>query len=272
MGAYQLGPEGHRLLRHAGLIGDRQRYERRDVYDYTYVLHDLHLNSWVLGYRRLLQDALLEWDGETAIEPPPSARSSQLRLDDNWSVEALKAERPRAVVPDAVLEVAYPDADSSRVFLIEYDRTTRVDKNYEKFRRYDAFLTWWWRHTQYYEHDAPPFVLFVCQDETHRDKFLAAADRELTGRLWHPSADPGPDRHPGRRRTLFACEQDAHAGVLEAARVPPFPPRHPSRQGLDVEFRRVLLPGPRRAEDREPDDERRDDAQIPGQLSVEEPA
>jgi hypothetical protein len=250
---YQLGPKGHRLLRHAGLIGARQRYERRDVYDYTYVLHDLHLNSWVLAYRRLLKDALLEWEGETAIEPPPAVRNAQLHLDDSWSVEGLKTDQPRGVVPDAVLELVGPDGEGSRVFLVEYDRTSRVDKNYEKFRRYDAFLSWWWRHTHYGHQDASPFVLFVCQNELHRDKFLAAADRDLTGRLWHPSATPGPDHHPGRRRMLFACEPDAHAGVLEAHRVPAYPPGYPSRQGPHAQTRRVRLPGPKRAEDPRPD-------------------
>ena len=156
--------------------------------------------------------------------------------------------------------------------MIEYDRTTRVDKNYEKFRRYDSFLTWWWRHTHYYEHDAPPFVLFVCQNETHLDKFLAAADRALTGQLWHPSVKTTEEHYPGRRRILFACEADAHAGELHAHRVPAYPPGHPSRQDSHAEFRRALLPGPRRAEDLEPDDEPGDDTQIPGQLSLEEPA
>ena len=144
---YQLGPEGHRTLQRAGLMAPRQRYERRDVYDYTYVLHDLHLNSWVLAYRRLLKGALLDWDGETVIDPPTAARNAQLRLEDDWSAEDLIAHRPRTIAPDAMLEIARHDRDGSRLFLIEYDRTTRVDKNYEKFRRYDCFLTWWWRHS-----------------------------------------------------------------------------------------------------------------------------
>jgi hypothetical protein len=250
---YQLGPEGHKLLQHVGLIPGRQRYERRDVYDYTYVLHDLHLNSWVLAYRRTLEEALIEWHGETAIEPPSAARKSQLRLDDHWSAEGLKAPGPRTVAPDAVLEIARSDSDGSRIFLIEYDRTTRVDKNYEKFRRYDAFLTWWWRHTAFTDGGEPPWVLFVCQDESHRDRFLAAADRDLTGRLWHPSASPSEAHYLGRRRTLFACEPDAHAGVLEARRVPAFPPGHPHRGGAPVLSRRVRLPGPRKAEHLRPD-------------------
>jgi hypothetical protein len=250
---YQLGPEGHKALQSAGLIAPRQRYERRDVYDYTYVLHDLHLNSWVLAYRRALQDALLDWGGETAIEPPPPARSQQLRLDDSWSAEGLKAARPRAVAPDAVLEIARADRDGSRVFLVEYDRTTRVDKNYEKFRRYDAFLCWWWQHSALVDHGEPPWVLFVCQDQAHRDKFLAAADSDLTGHLWHPSADQSEHHYVGRRRILFACEADAHAGILEARRMPAYPPRHPGRRGPLAGTRRVRLPGPKRAEDPRPD-------------------
>jgi hypothetical protein len=241
---YQLGPEGHKLLQAAGLIPARQRYERRDIYDYTYVLHDLHVNSWVLAYRRALGDALLEWAGETGIEPPPPARRAQLRLDDNWSAEGLKAPRPRTVAPDAMLEIVRPERDASRLFLIEYDRTTRVDKNYEKFRRYDAFLTWWWRHTPMLDHGEPPWVLFVCQHQSHLEKFLAAADRDLTGHLWHPAAEHSEQHYPGRRHILFACETDVHSGAFEARRVPGYPPGHPARRGPLAEARRVRLPGP----------------------------
>jgi hypothetical protein len=94
------------------------------------------------------------------------------------------------------------------------------------------------------EHGEPPWVLFICQDEQHRDKFLAAADRDLTGHLWHPSAGPSEQHYPGRRRILFACEADAHAGIPEARRVPAYPPAHPSRRGKLAETRRVRLPRP----------------------------
>ena len=200
----------------------------------------------MLAYRRAIGDALIEWEGERAIEPPPAARRTQARLDDNWSVEGLKAQRARAVVPDAVLEIARPNSNGKRVFLIEYDRTTRVDKNYEKFRRYDAFLTSWWRHTEF---SGAPWVLFVCQHETHRDQFLAAADRDITGRLWHPSAQPDEIHRPGRSRILFTCEADIHAGILEARRVPGYPPGHPARRGPLAECRGVRLPGPKQVED-----------------------
>jgi hypothetical protein len=184
---YQLGLEGHRLLQRAGIVGPRERFVRREVYDYGHVLHDLQLNAWVLAYRRAAGLAFLSWDGETHIEPPPEARARQgvLSVGDYWSAERLCDPRARQVRPDAVIEVARPDGDRSRVFFIEFDRIRRVDKNYEKFRRYDSFLCWWWQHTSYADGERP-FVIFICQDEDQRDRFLTAADRELTGQLWHP--------------------------------------------------------------------------------------
>jgi hypothetical protein len=127
--------------------------------------------------------------GETHIEPPREARAQQgvLRLDDYWSAERPRDPRARPLKPDAVLEVARSDGDGSRVFFIEHDKTRRVDKNYEKFRRYDTFLCWWWQHTSYADGDRP-FVIFICQDEDQRDRFMIAADHELTGQLLCDSA------------------------------------------------------------------------------------
>jgi hypothetical protein len=213
---YQLGLEGHRLLQRAGIVGPRERFVRREVYDYGHVLHDLQLNAWVLAYRRAAGLAFLSWDGETHIEPPPEARARQgvLSVGDYWSAERLCDPRARQVRPDAVIEVARPDGDRSRVFFIEFDRIRRVDKNYEKFRRYDSFLCWWWQHTSYADGERP-FVIFICQDEDQRDRFLTAADRELTGQLWHPSTASDEKVYIGRRRVIFACEPDMHLGRLE---------------------------------------------------------
>ena len=241
---YQLAPEGHRLLQSAGVIDAAERFNRRRVYDYGYVLHELQLNAWVLAYRRAAGTELISWEGETPIQPPASLRRAQLRLDGDWSIEGLRDPRARPLRPDAVLEVDRDDGgEGRRTFLIEYDRTRRVDKNYEKFRRYDAFLCWWWAHSSYADAPEAPFVVFVCQDADQRAQFLAAGDRELTGLRWHPSASPDRLEHPGRRRTLFAVEVDAHTGALEALRLPAHPPGHPRRAG---EPRRVRLPGGRR--------------------------
>ena len=120
------------------------------------------------------------------------------------------------------------DEAGRRLFLVEYDRTRRVDKNYDKFHRYDTFLCWWWRLAPVADSDQPPFVLFICQDESQRSQFLGAADRALTGHRWHPSAPLERHDHVGRRHILFAIERDAHEGVLEAWRLPAYsapPPR-----------------------------------------------
>jgi hypothetical protein len=102
----------------------------------------------------------LSWDGETSIKPPPTARHDQLRLDD---------ARPRPVWPDAVLDISGDSGQAgTRLLLIEYDRTRPVDKNYEKFRRYDAFFTWWWRHSDIVYRDGRPSCCSSARASTAR--------------------------------------------------------------------------------------------------------
>jgi Replication-relaxation len=157
---YKLGLEGHRLLQRAGLVERRERFAPREVFDYGHVLHELQLNAWILAYRAEAGESFISWEGETHIEPPREARARQgvLGVGDYWSAEGLRDPRPRLVRPDAVLEVARNDGDGAYVLLIEYDRTRRVDKNYEKIRRYDAFLCWWWQHTSFADRGRP-FVI-----------------------------------------------------------------------------------------------------------------
>ena len=237
---YHLGREGHRLLQQHGIVGPAQRFSSRRVYDYGHVLHEIQLNAWILAYRRELGSTLLSWEGETDIDPPPQAKRGQLRLEGDWSAKGLHDAHARLLRPDAVLEIERTDGEEGiRTFLVEYDRTGRVDKNYGKFRRYDAFLNWWWRHTEYAELDEPPFVLFVCQAKHQREQFMAAADSELTGHRWHPSVSADDYEYVGRRRVLFALERDVHAGILEAWRLPAFPPQHPARM---PDVRSVRLP------------------------------
>jgi Replication-relaxation len=240
---YFLSAAGHRLLRDLGVIDPGARFKPRDVFDYGRALHDIQLNAWVLAYRRQLGGVLLDWEGEHQITPPRAARQAQLRLDDDRSVEGLRDRQPRPIVPDAALEIAHEGTEQPRLFLVEYDRTSRTDKNYDKFRRYDNYLAWWWRHTDLASRPEPPFVLFICQDDTERDDFLARADHELTGHHWHPTHTADQHLYVGRRHILFCDERDAHLGHCQARRLPPYPPGHPTRRGGDAEVRGVRLPG-----------------------------
>ena len=227
---YHLGHAGHRLLQQHHIIAPGQRYAPRRVYDYGHVLHDLQLNAWVLAYRRLLDGALLTWEGETDIEPPRHPQHAPTPMDGDWTAKGLREPQPRLLRPDAVLKVERVDSGpGARTFLIEYDRTRRVDKNYGKFRRYDAFLNWWWRLAAFSDVDGPPYVVFVCQDQGHRELLMRAADLELTGHRWHPSVDPDQHEYAGRERIVFALERDQHAGESHVWRLPRFPPDHQSR-------------------------------------------
>jgi hypothetical protein len=239
---YQLGREGHRMLQDAGLVPRGKRFEVQTVYDYRYVLHELHLNAWVLAWRRLLGPNLVTWTGETLIDPPSGLGKPPLYVGEDVTVDDLNDTQAKQLRPDDVIEVARDDG-SLRTFFIEYDRTRRVDKNFEKFRRYDAFLCWWWRWTSYGSDSEPPMVIFVCQDIEHCELFLKAADHELTGHHWRPSETPVPEHFIGRRKIVFATEADMHDGDAVAYRVPAYPPGVLRRDDEDALFRRGRLPG-----------------------------
>jgi hypothetical protein len=245
---YYLAVGGHRLLRQVGVIDPDARFKPRDVFDYGRALHDVQVNAWVLAYRRVLGPALLDWQGEHQFTPPRGTRNGQRMFDEGWSIEGLRDPQPRPVVPDAGLTIANESGEGERSFLLEYDRTSRIDKNFDKFRRYDNLVTSWWRDTKLADHSDAPYILFVCQNEAQRDDFLTRADQELTGHRWHPNHPADPHQYTGRRHILFCDERDIHHGHCEARRLPPYPPGHPARNGGDAETRGVRLPGAGEAE------------------------
>ena len=153
----------------------------------------------------------------------------------------LRDARGRLVRPDAVVRAARRSDGGTRAFLIEYDRTRRVDKNFEKFLRYDSLLCSWWRYTELADHGIEPFVVFVCQDKDQQDTFLRAGDHQLTGHVGHASDGASGHEYPGREHMLFAVEVDVHRGDPGARRVPSFPSGHPRRH-MDARPVEVELP------------------------------
>jgi Replication-relaxation len=244
---YQLAAAGHKLLQETGHLGPAARYQPRLLLDYSYVVHDLQLNAWIIAYRNVLGDQLIDWHGETPIQPPPRRRQATLALAEAWTPEGLKDPEPKPVFPDSVLTIQRPGGPSPWTLLIEHDRTRRVDKNFDKFRRYDNYLTAWHHHATLAHPDADspaPYVIFICQTQEQRQAFMHAADHELTGhRAGHAAADGG-QTYPGRKNTLFVTELDMHQGTLDAMRLPDRPPGHPERRPENSRVRRVRLPGP----------------------------
>lgn len=207
-----------------------------EVHDFGRVVHDLQVNGWVLAYRRALGAALGAWLGEQdGTTAPPRDLPRRPRVGD-WTVAGLRLTKPRPVRPDALLDVG-----DARVF-IELDRTRRPDKNYDKFDRYDSFLTWWWRETEHAAAPKGPIVVFVCPDEDVTAAFMATADERMTGRLQHPAAAAADQVHPGRKRTFFVDERAIYSGDARAAQLPAFPQHHPAAGARNAPIA-ALLPG-----------------------------
>ncbi len=135
---YCLARDGFRAAQQTGELADGLKFapRREAIFDYRYVIHDLRTNEWVLRYRELLGDRLLDWAGpdESRFEPPKKRRDEEhldrataVLSDCGWYANDVADEEFRPVQPDALLDVAAGGNDV-RVF-VEYDRTRRVDKN-----------------------------------------------------------------------------------------------------------------------------------------------
>jgi hypothetical protein len=92
-------------------------------------------------------------------------------------VIGIEDDAMRPIQPDARLDIEGVSGEVS--LYVEYDRTRRVDKNYDKFRRYEAFLAGWWQGVLP-EGSRRPAVVFVCQDAEHQKRFVDAGDWQLT--------------------------------------------------------------------------------------------
>ena len=182
-----------------------------------------------------------EGPDEARIEPPAKLDSVDLRLDGPWTLSGIEPTAVRSIQADAGLDIS--GAESDTFCFVEYDRTRRVDKNYEKFRRYDALISAWWYRSVPAERGCPA-VICICADEEHLLRFLRAADYELLGCRWRLKEDRSKDEcYPGRDRILLVSEPDVHQGETRAFGVPPWPPAHPNRGDGPTAAVPTVLPG-----------------------------
>jgi hypothetical protein len=236
---YCLARDGFRAAEQTGELPPVLKFapRREAIFDYRYVIHDLRVNEWVLRYRELLGERLLDWAGpdESLIQPP---KGRSLTADDGeHDIVGIEDEAVRPIQPDARLDIQGVHGQVSA--FVEYDRTRRVDKNYDKFRRYEAFLAGWWRDILP-EEARRPAVIFVCQDADHHRRFVHAADRQLTAyqQRW-ADLNPTPE-YIARDRFVFAIEEDMHHGRAQGVCLPHEPA---GRRDRDNHLRRVRLPG-----------------------------
>lgn len=244
---YCLARDGHRAAQQSGELDEDVRFtsRREQIFDYRYVIHDLRLNDWVIAYRKLAPERIIEWHGpdEARLDPPLFEPGDRYRGSYGGYAGDLPFDQPRPVVPDGAVELVGEDG-TPMYLALEYDRTRRVDKNYDKFRRYDDFLTTWWARSAH-AHRGDPHVLFLCEDQAHLERFLKAADAELKSNQFVSRKDGTREQYfNGRDRILFGLATEIYAGALPVYRVPQWPPGHAER-AIDSIAEECRLPGSR---------------------------
>jgi hypothetical protein len=253
---------GYALARHGFLAGQKHRgpsgpyipsearWQERSLADYRVLAHLLQTNAWVLAFRARVGEHAVDWLGEHEgrLEVPTklsagrrvAIEAEDLKFERYRRVRDLRAKEFGRVWPDATVTMDMPDPGRIFDLMIELDRTKRPAKNFDKFRRYDALITGWWKHVdRYRKMGEPPAAVFVCADEAHAFSFMRAADTEVTGRLARPGTAESSWPRPGRERMLFVAERDVHGGNLRAWKLP----AEPFAGGGDLPAREVRLPG-----------------------------
>ncbi len=107
---YCLARDGFRAAQQTGELAASLKFapRREAIFDYRYIIHDLRTNEWVLRYRELLGDRLLDWAGpdESRYEPPKKSRdeaylsrAAAIVGDCGWYADEVPDEEFRPVQP-----------------------------------------------------------------------------------------------------------------------------------------------------------------------------
>lgn len=214
-------------------------YRERELTDYRYLIHDLHLGAWMLAFEELAPEVIQSVEGPLLSRiDVPKVFDRDERRHRNMTVAEITGIGPSgdlvkglqarpeewgAVKPDASVHVEV----RGRPFdlLIEYEHRSNPNSVKEKLRNYDALLTATWREQpRYTEWGYPPIAIFVCSTPERAVELARVADREVTGRAIERLEDPEGrattrTRRPGRSRIFFCAEQDVHQRTTRAIRL-----------------------------------------------------
>lgn len=210
---YQLARDGFRAAQRAygpdgTYISESARWTERRAADISVVEQILRVNGWMLGYRLVLGERMLDWRGTR------EART------------AAEAEEP--VTPDAAARLDLSEDLPPLELLVELAREERPVRFAERLLRYDALLNRWWRSVPRFQHSgAPPAVVLIARGYREVDRLLRRADRVATGVT--------------RGRLVFCAETDVHRGDLRAWTLPRGTPNQ--RESSDLTALAVNLPG-----------------------------
>src|SRR3954453_23770509 len=99
---YCLARDGFRAAQQTAELPPRLKFasRREAIFDYRYVIHDLRVNEWVLRYRELLGDRLLDWAGpDESLVQPPKGRTVTSLGDGEHDVIGVEDDAMRPIQP-----------------------------------------------------------------------------------------------------------------------------------------------------------------------------
>ncbi len=165
-------------------------------------------------------DLTIELSGRLLERVAAAARAREMGIAEGISAEDIMVTERGAGVGAAASQAGAID------LLIELDDRLLTGRTVGKLERYDHLLAGWSVHTTRYgrRQDALPMVVFVCRDRTRARECAKRADSVLVACRAYAGEYPVDWEYPGRERTLFVAERDAHEGLLRAYGIPRLPP------------------------------------------------
>jgi Replication-relaxation len=194
---YQLARDGFRAAQtsygpEGTYIDENVRWTERRAADMSSVEHVLRVNGWMLAYRLILGERMLDWRGprEARVQPDGVGAASD---------EA-------GVSPDAEALIDLGAEAPPLGFLVELGRDERPVRLAERLRRYDTLLSVGWQSVPRLQRAAgPPAAVFIGLGYQDVDRLLRAADAAVAS---------------ARSRLIFCAEPDLHRGDLRAWMLP----------------------------------------------------
>lgn len=201
---YQLARDGFRAAQRSygpegPYISEQLRWTERRAADMSSVEHILRVNGWMLAYRFVLGERLLDWRGPR-----------EALLDHGGSGHGASDEAGVTPHASALIDVG-PEAAPLEL-LVELSRDERPVRLTDRLRRYDKLLSVGWRSVPRFQHAGlPPALVMIARGYRDVDRLLRAAD--------------GAVSTSARRRLIICAEPDLHRGALRAWMLPPQTPQ-----------------------------------------------
>lgn len=202
-----------------------------------YVEHDLQLTATLMrialdawpGTSALASRLPIQWTGPETGRIDPNDHTHRPGVPGAAALPEGHTVRPGSsrhgiLEPDATLIGTHATTGRPTAVLFEYDRTRRPNKQTDRWRRYDHFLTDGWRSTRYATHGSEPALVYILAADSLLPTFLREADKHLTGWTGPHGAAAEEGTYPGRDQIAFTSRQRLDAGNWAMEQVPPLPP------------------------------------------------